>query len=569
MILLTTKFHIPQPQTTYLARPRLIEQLELGVRRANRLTLLVAPAGFGKTTLLTTWLTTYPHRIAWLSLDPNDNLLSRFLYYLVSCLQPHLPGLEEAVLNFGLAGQEPPEELILTTLLNAAALLDEPLLVVLEDYHLASNSQTDLAVAFLLDHLSPKLHLVITSRQDPALPLSRLRVRGQLTEIRADDLRFTRQEVAAFLQLSPGFDLSSQQITVLEERTEGWIAGLQLAVLSLKGHQDTEQFIAGFGGSHRYIMDYLVDEVLNLQPEDLKQFLLQTALLRRMNGELCNALLDKQDAQQTLEQLENSNLFIVPLDDRRQWYRYHHLFAELLFFRLNQFYPAEVIRLHYRAGKWFAQHRYWDEAIHHINQSRRVEELEGLLSPAIEDHIRNNQLNLALPWFDTISEDTIKQRPLLALHKSWVLALTGQTELSAKYAELARNLLSPESPMLQRGLLEAIQAYNARLELNIPVALEHGNKALNLVDRKQSPVSHNIVQMLLGQVKLLLPELADEGMQLVREALATATKIGNNFGLFQSLSSIVFVLIGQARIREASLLLDQYAKQSDTTGAKK
>ncbi|MDB5080666.1 MAG: ATP-dependent transcriptional regulator [Chloroflexi bacterium] len=570
MILLNTKFHVPQPQNLHLSRHRLIEQLEVGFRRGNRLTLLVAPAGFGKTTLLSTWLTTYPHPVAWVSLDARDNLLSRFLFYLLSSLQPHLPGLEEAVLNFTQASQEPPAELILTTLLNAAARLEEPVLVVLEDYHLAGISQTDLALAYLLDHLSPKLHLVITSRQDPALPLSRLRVHDQLTELRAEDLRFTPEEVTAFLQNSPGPDLTSEQIAVLEARTEGWIAGLQLAVLSLKSHQDPEQFIASFGGSHRYIMDYLVDEVLNLQTEDIRLFLLQTAILKRLNGELCNALLNKQDARQTLERLETGNLFIVPLDNRRQWYRYHHLFAELLLYRLNSFYPAEVAQLHHRAGKWYAENSYWDEAIYHINLSNRVEELERLLAAAIEAHTLNNQLNLVLPWFDIISQQTLKQRPLLVLYQSWVLALAGQTELSAEYAELAQNLLSPESPSLdwEQGLLEAIRAYNARLQLNVPAALEHGHKALDLIG-KQSPVIHNIMLMLIGQVKLLLPDFAGEGMHLVREALTTANTIGNRFGLYQSLSSIVFVLIAQARIREAWLLLDHYDKDWDSTGPDK
>jgi LuxR family maltose regulon positive regulatory protein len=571
MILLTTKFHVPQPQNLHLARHRLIEQLELGVRNANRLTLLVAPAGFGKTTLLSTWLATYPHPVAWVSLDSNDNLLSRFLFYLASSLQPHLGGLEELVLNLTQADQEPPVELILTTLLNAAARLDEPVLVVLEDYHLAGNSQTDLAVAYLLDHLSPKLHLVITSRQDPTLPLSRLRVRSQLTEFRAEDLRFTPPEVAAFLQGSHGLDLSFPQVAVLEARTEGWIAGLQLAVLSLKGHHDPARFIADFGGSHRYIMDYLVDEVLNLQTEDLRLFLLQTAILRRLNGAVCQALSGKKDAQQTLEQLEAANLFIVPLDNQRQWYRYHHLFAELLLFRLDRYYRTEVVAdLHHRAGRWYAENSYWDEAIYHINASNRFDELEELLAVAIEAHTRNNQLNLVLPWFEAISPQALKQRPLLALYQSWVLALTGQTELSAHYAELAHNLLSmsPQGSKLpwEWGLLEAIHAYNARLELNIGAALEHGHKALNLIE-EQSPVIHNIVLMLLGQLKLLLPELAQEGMQLVREALATASKIGNRFGLHQSLSSIVFVLIAQARSREARLLLDQYDKVWDRVEA--
>jgi LuxR family maltose regulon positive regulatory protein len=344
--ILATKLYIPPPRANIVLRRRLVERLNDGLASGCKLTLISAPAGFGKTTLLSEWVATLTPgpspsgrgdevRVAWLSLDEGDNNPTRFLTYLVAALQTLPPKTGGANIGAGVLAvlqspQPPSTESILTTLLNEITTISDSFILVLDDYHVVDSKPVDQALTFLVEHQPPRMHLVIATREDPPLPLARLRVRGQLTEMRLADLRFTPAEAAEFLNRMMGLKLSADDIAALETRTEGWIAGLQLAALSMQGRSDAASFIQAFTGSHRFVLDYLVEEVLERQPERVRSFLLQTSILDRLSSSLCNAITGLEDCKAMLEALERGNLFIVPLDDQRQWYRYHHLFADVL-----------------------------------------------------------------------------------------------------------------------------------------------------------------------------------------------------------------------------------------------
>jgi LuxR family transcriptional regulator, maltose regulon positive regulatory protein len=380
--ILTIKLYIPPLRPKAVFRPRLIERLNEGLH--SKLTLISAPAGFGKTTLLSEWLAAQGREAAWLSLDEEDSDPSRFLVYLLAALQTIAKNIGEGVLGALQAPEPPPTEAILSALLNEIATVQDEYEVVLDDYHVIDARAVDDALTFLLDHLPPQMHLLIATREDPNLPLARLRGRGQLSELRAADLRFTPNEAAEYLDRVMGLNLSAEDIAALEIRTEGWIAGLQLAAISMKGHKDAASFIESFTGSHHFVLDYLVEEVLQQQPERIQTFLLRTSILDRLCGPLCDAvLLDASvSGQETLEYLERANLFLVPLDNERRWYRYHHLFAQLLRQRLHQggaSSTGNVTELHRRASAWYEDNGLEIEAFHHAAAANDVERAERLV----------------------------------------------------------------------------------------------------------------------------------------------------------------------------------------------
>ncbi len=317
-------------------RSRLIDHLNEGL--LGKLTLISAPAGFGKTTLVSEWVASCQRPIAWLSLDEEDNDSIRFLTYFVTAIQTIAPSFGEGVLGTLQSSQPVLTESMLTVLLNEISTIQDDFVLILDDYHLIDATPVDHALTFLLEHMPAQMHLLITTREDPNIPLARLRARSQLTELRVADLRFTSPEATEFLNQVMGLNLSSENITALDRRTEGWIAGLQLAAISMQGHQDGSGFIQSFSGSHHFVLDYLVEEVLQQQSESIQTFLLRTSILDRLCGPLCDAVLLDPSAsgQVTLEYIERANLFLVPLDNERRWYRYHHLFADLLRQRLAQ-----------------------------------------------------------------------------------------------------------------------------------------------------------------------------------------------------------------------------------------
>jgi len=380
--ILTTKLYIPTPRSGLVLREQLLQRLSQGFH--GKLTLVSAPAGFGKTTLISEWIGKEDYPAAWLSLDEGDSDPTRFFMYLVAALQIIEPDVGASIWNLLEAHQPPAIESLLTPLLNEIATLPRDFVLVLDDYHVLDNTEIDSALAFLIDNQPSQMHLVITTREDPRLPLARLRARRQLMELRAADLRFTPDEAAAFLNQVMGLNLSAGDIAALEQRTEGWIAGLQLAAISMQGQQDRQQFIQSFTGSHHFVLDYLVEEVLNRQPQHIQEFLLKTSILNRLCGSLCDAMLQDEQhiAQNTLDSIRQANLFLIPLDNERRWYRYHHLFGDLLYKRLRQASGVDVSTLHIAASEWYEANGLEVEAFQHAAAANDIGRAERLIHGA-------------------------------------------------------------------------------------------------------------------------------------------------------------------------------------------
>lgn len=425
---LTAKLYIPPPPPKVVTRPRLIGRLNEGLHFTPGVTLVSAPAGFGKTTLISEWIASKNLPVAWLSLDQNDNDPARFLIYLTSALQTISPTLGVEVLEALQASQAPALESVLTVLLNEITALPNGLILVLDDYHLIDSKLVDQALAFLVEHLPPQLHLVLTTREDPTLPLSRLRARRQLVELRASDLRFTPTEAADFLNQVMSLNLLPEQVAALETRTEGWIAGLQLAALSMKDNRDVAEFIQAFAGDHRYIVDYLVEEVLQRQPESIRSFLLQTAILDRLTGSLCDAVTGQTDGNTRLEDLQRGNFFIIPLDDKRQWYRYHHLFADVLRMHLSKEQPNLISTLHQCASAWYEQNGSLGDAIHHGLAARDFERAAGLIERAAPVMRQSRQESTLLGWLKALPAELLQDHPVLNVNFVGTLLQNGQFE---------------------------------------------------------------------------------------------------------------------------------------------
>ena len=444
---LATKLYIPVPPPKVVLRPRLVERLNEGLCQeqgsGQKLTLISAPAGFGKTTLLSEWIPGCKRSVAWLSLDEGDNDLARFLVYVVAALQTIVPNIGEQVLGVLQNPQPPPTESILTTLLNEIEAIPNDFVFILDDYHVIDAQAVDNALTFLIEHMPQQMHLVITTREDPNLPIPRLRSRGQLTELRAADLRFTPAEAAEFLNRAMSLHLSDEDIGVLDTRTEGWIAGLQLAALSMKDHQDIPGFIRAFAGDHGYIVDYLIEEVLKRQPESVRSFLIQTAILARLNGPLCDAVTGQPGGKTRLETLQRGNFFIIPLDDKRYWYRYHHLFADVLQAQLMTEQPDQVPILHLRASLWYEQNGSTEDAIRHALVGQDFDRAASLMELAFPAMSRNRQEVILLGWLKALPETLVRERPMLCDLYAGVLLQTGKMDGVEDWLQAAERWLDP------------------------------------------------------------------------------------------------------------------------------
>lgn len=467
--LLTTKLYIPPARPTLVARPRLMTRLTEGLSRP--LTLISAPAGFGKTTLVSEWVAGGAQPVAWLSLDAGDSDPARFLAYLVAALQTIIPDIGAGVLAALESPQPPAAEALLTVLLNELAAVRHDFILVLDDYHLVDARPVDQALSFLIEHQPPPMHLAIATREDPQLPLARLRARGQLTELRAADLRFTPAEAAEFLNRTMGLSLSADDVTALEIRTEGWIAGLQLAALSMQGRSDTASFIQAFTGSHHFVLDYLVEEVLSQQTTSVQAFLLHTSILDRLCGPLCDALLGARDAQFILEHLERANLFIVPLDNERRWYRYHHLFADLLRQRLGQSLTAGAIaELHIRASQWYEDHTLDVQAFHHAAAANDIERAERLIQKGRIPLYALAAVTAILDWLDSLPKTVLNARPWLWVRSAVSTLMAGRVtgveeKLHAAEVALAVSGQQAEPDDRARDLTGQIAAIRATLAI--------------------------------------------------------------------------------------------------------
>ncbi|MCA9975337.1 MAG: AAA family ATPase, partial [Anaerolineales bacterium] len=415
--------YMPPNRAEQVGRPHLLAKL--AGQPQTRLLLVSAPAGYGKTTLLTSWLRQQTDKtVCWVSLDGDDSNPTQFFAYLALAIRP-LPNAQSSLRQLLQANQPLPATAFAKALVQDIAPVTVPFILVLDDYHRLDAPTIDEAVAFLLQYMPPQMQVVIATREDPPLPLARLRAQNQLVELRGHELRFNQVESAQFLREVMGLRLTTAAIAALESRTEGWIAGLQLAALALQGQADTEQFIASFSGSHRFVLDYLVEEVLQQQPASVQTFLLETAVLHQLTGSLCNAITDNDNGQETLETLERANLFLVPLDNERHWYRYHHLFADLLRQRLQQNMAArDIATLHARASQWYEQNGLELEAFHHAtaanDTARALRLIEGNGLPL---YFRGEAIPVR-HWLESLTEAEFKARPALWVTYASVLTMT-------------------------------------------------------------------------------------------------------------------------------------------------
>src|SRR6184192_3518017 len=536
--ILATKLYLPRLRPHVVIRPRLLERLNEGLHR--KLTLIAAPAGFGKTTLVSEWVEGIERpraRTAWLSLDEGDNDPARFLTYLVAALQTIAATIGQGVLGMLQSPQPPPPETILTALLNDLTTIRDHFVLVLDDYHVIEAKPVDQALTYLVDHLPPQMHLVIATREDPPLPLARLRVGGHLTEVRAVDLRFTPSEAAAFLNQGMGLHLEAQDIAALERRTEGWIAGLQLAAISMQGQQDTTSFITSFTGSHHFVLDYLVEEVLQQQPESIQNFLLRTSILDRLCGPLCDAVLltPSGSGQETLEYLEHANLFLVPLDNERRWYRYHHLFADLLRQRLHQRSASspgdevgDVTELHSRASVWYEDHGLEIEAFHHAAAAHDVARAERL----IEDEGMPLQFRGAgapvLNWLESLPKTALDARPSLWVTYASTLLFGGQhtaVEQKLQAAEAALQGTEPDDKTRDLiGRIASMRATLAVIQHNGETIITQSRRALEYLHPDNLPV-RTATTWTLGYAYQLQGDRA-----AANQAYTEVISIGKSFG---------------------------------------
>ncbi|HEX5561034.1 MAG TPA: tetratricopeptide repeat protein [Nocardioidaceae bacterium] len=458
-----TKLHVPSPRRRLVARRRLTDRLVTDARSGPRLVLVAAPAGFGKTTLLTQWLASNAParepatRVAWLSLDRSDADPRRFLTTLLAAVRIPCPDVGAEAVSLLEADRGTPTGDVVVSLVNDLESVGEPVVIALDDYHLVDAPAVHEAVGLLLDNLPPQVTLAMTTRADPPLPLSRLRARGELLEIRAADLRFTEDEAGAFLNDVMGLDLAPRHVAALEARTEGWAAGLQLAALSARSRTVTDPgtgtgssaegaptagtgidaFVEAFTGSHRFVLDYLVEEVLDGQPAEARSFLLDTSVLDQMSGPLCDALTGRADGQHQLEALERANLFVVPLDDQRGWYRYHHLFADALRSRLRAQDPDRVRRLHRLAAGWYAGHGPLSDAVPHAIAGGDVDGAADLVELALPGMRRQRENRVLRDWLRAVDEDAVRRRPLLATHYAWVRLSEGDLDGAVQWLDAA------------------------------------------------------------------------------------------------------------------------------------
>jgi LuxR family maltose regulon positive regulatory protein len=464
-ILLSTKFFLPPIPAGFVARPQLVEKLDEAI--SHCLTLVSAPAGAGKTTLVSSWARSASQKgvvIGWLSLDEADNDPERFLQYLVACLEEWGVVIDSPLLSSSDDERDQAEN-TLENLLRGLINLKHKIILILDDYHLIQNPQVHAILEYLLEHISPPLHLVLLTRSDPPFELARLRVSGELVELRMEHLRFSVEEASVFLKKSVGTPLLAGDILTLNERTEGWVAGLQMAAISLRGREDAAAFVAAFAGSHRYVFDYLVEEVLDHQSAEVRNFLLKTSILERLSAPLCDVVAEtKEKARSLLVLLERTNLFLIPLDEERGWYRYHHLFADLLKQVLAQTYPGLAHELHRRACRWHETQGMLTEALHHALSAGDMELVARMVSSNVLALVEQAELIPILRHIDAIPRQQHLISPWLGVAHAWGLAYAGQlgrAEAELAQAESQSTALAEEERGRMMGYIGAVRAYTA------------------------------------------------------------------------------------------------------------
>ncbi len=566
--LLETKLHIPSVRPELVVRTRLVERLRLGLQA--RLTLISAPAGSGKTTLLAEWASTSAQvhdSVAWLSLDATDNEPTTFWGYVIAALQRRAPEVGKGALALLDEDQLMAPEAALTSLINDLSGMSERVTLVLDDYHVIHSPEVQAGMVFFLEHLPEQVALVIATRSDPPLPLARLRGRREVVEIRDADLRFTLDEATAYIH-ETGLELTGSELAVLEERTEGWIAALQLAALSMQGREDVSGFIDGFAGSDRYIVDYLVEEVLEAQPDEVKRFLLQTSILGRLSGELCDAVTGHEGGKAMLERLDRANLFTIPLDDHRQWYRYHHLFGDVLQVRLLDEHPQLVHDLHRRASAWWERNGERADALRHALEGEDYNRAADLVELAIPDLARKRQEHTMRDWLDAIPDNLYETRPVLAI--GWVGSRLVSGDLEGVEARLQQaeqwvdgghsdagfphrpdDMVVRDQEAFRRlpGSIAVYRAALARSRGDVDGTIDQAQRALSVIG-EDDQLERGSAAGLLALAHWSRGQL-DDAYRWWSEAAKSLEKAGHVSDVIGLHIALADILIEQGRLREA------------------
>ncbi|MBN1937421.1 MAG: AAA family ATPase [Anaerolineae bacterium] len=563
--LLRTKYSLPPVRSNLVSRAHLLARLSAGLER--KCVLVSAPAGFGKTTLVRSWLSQCDCSIAWLALDESDNDPVRFLRYVIAALQAVLPDLDKMADDQPSSATAPALNRALAVLINEIAAFGvqdtPPLVIVLDDYHTIQTAAIHDELAFLLDHLPTHMHVVLITRADPPLPLSRLRARNQLCEIRMNDLRFTSAEAAAFLNQVMGLHLAAEDVQALEARTEGWVVGLQMAALALQSvgvpssGQGASDFVQAFAGSNRYVLDYLMEEVVERQADDVQVFLMRTAVLDRLTGSLCDALRGEfsaeQPGQEMLERLERANLFIMPLDYQKEWYRYHSLFADLLRQRLRRNEPALALELHRRASRWHAQNGLIEEAIVHALKGEDMEQAALLIEQAAEAILMRSELVTLKTWFDALPQAVVRQRPLLCLYYAGVLLLTGEPQGRVQvYLETAGYGVADAAAHGATILRALLALWQGDVTQSVRLS-QHALASLP----EQSLFWRGIVAGNLGIAYLYNGVEPDRAEQMLEMAADLGERAGNVMGAVIALCNLAELRVAQGQLRAAQKLYDR------------
>ncbi len=556
--LLMTKLYLPPTRSDLVVRSQLLQALDHS--QQQKLTLLSAPAGFGKTTLLSMWLTRSQQRYAWLSLDKRDNDPGRFWLYIATTLQKIIPEIQEEVLPLLSTLALPPSEALLTLLLNILAEVRQNVILVLDDYHLITEQDIHEKLSFFLENLPATTHLLIASRSEPTFSLTRLRAQGQLSELHSNDLRFSNTEATAFLCEIMHLNLSKEEIKELDAHTEGWIAGLQLAALSMQGQTQVSDFIATFRGNHRYILDYLSSEVLQRQSEPIRDFLLHTAILERLSAPLCNAITGQNNGQAMLEELERINLFLIPLDEQRHWYRYHHLFAEFLQERLQQREPELLPQLHLRASQWYEQHQMFTEAITHALRADAMQRALQMVEDSAIEIMKNGEIVTLLQWIRAFPEEQIRKHMHLHIFKAAALTGVGQLEYAERcLQEVEQSLkkMQEEIKTEQEQLLyeerytefAACRAIQAAFCADLPATFAWSQYALEHL-RTEEDFIRSIVATSLGSAYLLLGNL-QAAYETYTTAITAAFSIQNVHTALADIGALGFIQAAYGHLQQA------------------
>ncbi len=549
--LLQTKLSIPQRRPVVVSRPQLIELLNAGIK--GKLILISAPAGFGKTTLVIEWVSGIGQSAGWVSLDERDNDPVLAIEYFIAALRKIQPDIGETALTMLRSSQNLPMVNILTDLINEIYTLSRQFILVIDDYHVIHNTEIHNALAFLLNNLPPNLHLVILTRADPPIPLAHLRGRGQLTELRAADLRFTIDEVTRFLKHVMDLNLTPEEISSLDTLSEGWVAGLQMAAISLKGRKDPSDFIRSLNMSNRDILDYLFEEVYESQPEDIQSFLLETAILGQLTGPLCNAVTDRSDSGAILKRMIKANLFILPLDEEGRWYRYHRLFADLLLHNLVNSQPERLPVLHGRASGWYERNGLISLAIEHAISGKDYTRAAGLMEQYAEKTLMRGEFTNFIKWVDSLPEINTLANPVLIIFRVLAGLLLGGTQEEKEQAwlhEVARR----DAQGRLAGPVMLVQAVAACGQGDVQRSAELAHQALGVLP-PESSFWRGLAISCLGQFSLLRGNVPSVpvAIRLYKEAVSTGGKTGNLFTTVLALRRLAEMNIAGGYLHEARI----------------